>query len=73
VLQHVAVLQLLARKGIVCCSVLQCVAVCCSVLQCVAVAVVAVYCSVLQCCSCSRAKASRAEGFLGVEHHRILQ
>ena len=30
--------------GIVCCSVLQCVAACCSVLQCVAVC-----CSVLQC------------------------
>jgi len=40
--------------GIVCCSVLQCVAVCCSVLQCVAVCCsvlqcVAVCCSVLQC------------------------
>ena len=43
------------RKGnIVCCSVLQCVAVCCSVVQCVAVCCrvlqsVAVCCSVLQC------------------------
>ena len=39
---------------LVCCSVLQCVAVCCSVLQCVAVCCsvlqcVAVCCSVLQC------------------------
>jgi len=39
---------------IVCCSVLQCVAVCCSVLQCVAVCCsvlqcVAVRCSMLQC------------------------
>ena len=33
---------------IMCCSVLQCVAVCCSVLQCVALCV-AVCCSVLQC------------------------
>ena len=40
--------------GIVCCSVLRCVAVCCSVLQCVAMGCnglqwVAVCCSVLQC------------------------
>jgi len=32
------------RRQLMCCSVLQCVAVCCSVLQCVAVC-----CSVLQC------------------------
>ena len=42
------------QVDIMCCSVLQCVAVCCSVLQCVAVCCsvlqcVAVCCSVLQC------------------------
>ena len=35
--------------GMVCCSVLQCVAVCCSVLNCVLLQCVAVWCSVLQC------------------------
>jgi len=35
---------------VLCCSVLQCVAVCCSVLQCVAVCYCAVYCAAV-CCS----------------------
>ena len=50
-------LQCVAR-GVVCCSVLQCVAVCCNVLQCVAICCsvlqcVAVCCSMLQCVAMS--------------------
>jgi len=36
--------RVVATFDILCCTVLQCVAVCCSLLQCVAI-----FCSVLQC------------------------
>jgi len=55
------VLQCVAVRVAVCCSVLQCVAVCCSVLQCVAVC-----CSVLQCvavcCSALQGVAAKSHG-----------
>jgi len=49
------------RKKLLCCSVLQCVAVCCSVLQCVAMCCsvsqcVAVRCSALQCAKKTHSK-----------------
>ena len=74
VLQCVAEEVLKIARRIVCCSVLQCVAVCCSVLQCVAVCCrgsaqdrkttcvlqcVAVCCSVLQCVAKEVRKISR--------------